>query len=74
MVEIYYNCQSYNGSITDGHALRQWSSNYLQSLDDVKDLRAPMRIQALMTAAGLVNLEHRMIELPLCGWSTSKYA
>ncbi|KAI9874882.1 MAG: hypothetical protein M1830_009179 [Pleopsidium flavum] len=71
MVELYYNCQSYNGSITDGHALRQWSTKYLQSLEDVKDLRAPMRLQGMMGAAGLVNLEHRMIELPLCGWSNN---
>lgn len=72
MVEVYYNCQSYNGSLTDSHALRQWSSRYLQSLNDVKDLRAPMRLQAMMTTAGLVELEHRMIEWPLCGWGSSE--
>lgn len=72
MVELYYNCQSYSGSITEGHALRQWSTKYLQSLDDVKDLRAPMHLPNKMSAAGLVDLEHRMIELPLCGWPNSK--
>ena len=70
MVEIYYNCQSDNGSLTEDHALRQWSSKYMTSLADVKDLRAPLRLGQMIQSAGLVGLETRMIPLPLCGWST----
>ncbi|KAI9844445.1 MAG: hypothetical protein M1838_002181 [Thelocarpon superellum] len=69
MVELYYNCQSDNGSLTDDHALRQWSSQYLSSMDGLKDLRAPMRLAQMMRDAGLVDLETRMIPLPLCAWS-----
>ncbi|KAA6414463.1 MAG: S-adenosyl-L-methionine-dependent methyltransferase [Lasallia pustulata] len=69
MVECYYMCQSDNGSITDEHALRQWSQYYMRSLNGIKDLRAPLRLQALFTTAGLVSVETRMIPLPLCAWS-----
>ena len=70
MVEIYYQCQSDNGSLTDAHALRQWSSNYIRSLDGIKDPRAPTRLRDLCAAAGFVDIEFRMIQLPLCGWPT----
>jgi len=70
MVELYYQCQSDNGSITDSHALRQWSNKYLQALDGIKDMRAPMRLQSLFTAAGFVEIEFKMIPLPTCGWSS----
>lgn len=69
MVECYYMCQSDNGSISDEHALRQWSQNYIRSLGGLKDLRAPLRLQAMFTTAGLVDIETRMIPLPLCAWS-----
>lgn len=72
MVEVYHNVQSDNGSITDAHALRQWSSRYLSSLDDIKDLRAPLRLRTMMTAAGLVQVHEQMIRLPLCGWPTGE--
>ncbi|MCJ1255466.1 hypothetical protein MMC24_003282 [Lignoscripta atroalba] len=68
MVECYYMCQSDNGSITDTNALRQWSNKYLRALDGIKDLRAPLQLQNIFTSAGLVNVESRMIPLPLCGW------
>ena len=69
MVECYLMCQSDNGSITEEHALRQWSNKYIRSLDGLKDPRAPLRLQALFTTAGLVNVEMRMIPLPLCAWA-----
>jgi hypothetical protein len=62
-------CQSDNGSITESHAIRQWSNAYMRSLDGVKDPRAPLQLQSMLTAAGLVNVESQMIPLPLCGWS-----
>jgi len=70
MVELYYQCQSDNGSLTESHALRQWSSKYFQSLDGIKDMRAPIQLQNLFTAAGFVEIEFKMIPLPMCGWSS----
>jgi len=70
MVEIYYNVQSDNGSLTDAHALRQWSSRYLESMEGLKDLRVPLRLPNLMRDAGFVDIEHRMIQLHTCGWSS----
>ncbi|KZF25363.1 S-adenosyl-L-methionine-dependent methyltransferase [Xylona heveae TC161] len=69
MVEIYYQCQSDNGSLTEHHALRQWSTKYLAAHETTKDLRVPLRLNALMHHAGLVEVESRMIPWPLCGWS-----
>lgn len=51
------------------HALREWSIKYMDSLNDIKDLRAPLRLPDLMRSAGFVDLEHRMIPLHTCAWS-----
>ena len=72
MIECYYMCQSDNGSITDSHPLRRWSSKYIQSIEGIKDPRAPLRLQTLFTAAGLDEIEYKMIPLSLCGWSNGK--
>lgn len=72
MVEGYFNVQSDNGSITEAHALRQWSAKYMRSLEDIKDPRVGMRLAALLSSAGLVDVETRMIPLPLSGWSNSE--
>jgi hypothetical protein len=72
MVEIYFNCQSDNNTLAVNHALRQWSSRYLASIEDIKDPRVPMRMRDLMSAAGLTEVDQTMIPLPLCGWSTSE--
>ncbi|KAJ5124011.1 uncharacterized protein N7515_007836, partial [Penicillium bovifimosum] len=70
MVEIYYNVQSDNGSITDEHALRRWSTQYLRSLEDKKDLRVGTKLRTILTEAGLVEVDAKMIPLPLSAWST----
>ncbi|KAK4231279.1 S-adenosyl-L-methionine-dependent methyltransferase, partial [Podospora fimiseda] len=70
MVEIYFNAQSDNGTLTENHALRVWSQSYMQSLQPYKDPRAPLRLQSLMTQAGFVEVESRLIPVPLSGWST----
>lgn len=70
LVECYYMCQSDNGSITESHAIRQWSNNYIRSIDGIKDPRIPLQLHNLCTAAGFVNVESKMIPLPLCAWST----
>ncbi|KAE8377638.1 S-adenosyl-L-methionine-dependent methyltransferase [Aspergillus bertholletiae] len=69
LVEIYFNVQSDNGSITDQHALRQWSTQLMGSLEEVKDLRVGTRLRNLLTAAGLTEVDARMIPLPLSAWS-----
>jgi hypothetical protein len=68
MIECYYMCQSDNGSITESSRLRQWSNKYIQSLNGIKDPRAPLRLPNFVTGAGFVDVEHRMIQMPLCGW------
>ncbi|KAL2120466.1 hypothetical protein VTJ04DRAFT_4493 [Mycothermus thermophilus] len=70
MVEIYFNAQSDNGTLTDNHALRVWSRSYMQSIQPMKDPRAPLRLQTWMTQAGFVEVESRMLTLPLSGWPT----
>ena len=72
MVECYYMCQSDNGSITSEHAIRQWSNYYLQSLEGLKDLRAPLRLQAMLAATGFVDIESKVVQLPLCAWASGK--
>jgi hypothetical protein len=54
------------------HAIRQWSARYLESMDGLKDLRVPLRLPNLMREAGFVDVEHRMIQLHTCGWSTGQ--
>ncbi|KMP06584.1 hypothetical protein CIRG_06265 [Coccidioides immitis RMSCC 2394] len=73
MVEIYFNIQSDNGALTENHALRKWSSSYIKALEGVKDVRAGMKLTSLMTSAGLVDIESKMIPLPLSGWSNGEY-
>ncbi|KAH7375861.1 S-adenosyl-L-methionine-dependent methyltransferase [Plectosphaerella cucumerina] len=71
MVEIYFNAQSDNGTLTDDHALRRWSKGYLESIQTLKNPRAPLRMARWMREAGfIVNEEPRPIPLPTCGWST----
>lgn len=42
----------------------------LSSLEEIKDLRAPLRLSQMMSNAGYTDLQSRMIPLPLCDWST----
>ncbi|KAK4211705.1 S-adenosyl-L-methionine-dependent methyltransferase, partial [Rhypophila decipiens] len=69
MVEIYFNAQSDNGTLTANHALQVWSQRYMQSIQPYKDPRAPLRLQNWMTQAGFVEVESRLVPLPLSGWS-----
>lgn len=63
-------CQSDNGSITESSALRQWSLAYMRALDRMKDPRAPMQLQSMFSTAGMLNVESRMIPVPLSPWPT----
>ncbi|KAK1140425.1 hypothetical protein N8T08_010371 [Aspergillus melleus] len=69
LIEIYFNVQSDNGSITERNALRQWSSQLMGSLEGTKDLRVGTRLRTLLAAEGLQEVDARMIPLPLCAWS-----
>lgn len=69
MVECYYMCQSDNGSITDSSALRVWSNKLIEALSSTKDPRVALQLQNTLTTAGFVDVESRMVPLPLCGWS-----
>ncbi|KAJ5112572.1 hypothetical protein N7532_000617 [Penicillium argentinense] len=69
MIEIYFNVQSDNGSITDDHALRRWSTQYMRALEDRKDLRIGSRLRGLLTSEGLTEVDTKMIPLPLSAWS-----
>ncbi|OOF99665.1 hypothetical protein ASPCADRAFT_1335 [Aspergillus carbonarius ITEM 5010] len=70
LVEIYYNVQSDNGSLTERHALRRWSTQFMRSIGDVKDLRVGTRLRDLLLAAGMEDVESQMIPLPLSAWSS----
>ncbi|KAI1658421.1 S-adenosyl-L-methionine-dependent methyltransferase [Daldinia decipiens] len=72
MVEIDYNAQSDNGTLTDGHALRQWSDKYSRAMSQLKNVEAPRRLAHWMRQAGFTDVEERMIPLPMCGWSDSQ--
>jgi hypothetical protein len=67
---MLYAIQRLTGSCLTAHALPQWSSRYLESMEGLKDLRVPLRLANMMTAAGFVDVEDRMIQLHTCGWST----
>ncbi|KAK2759516.1 hypothetical protein FQN54_002995 [Arachnomyces sp. PD_36] len=68
-VELYPNVQSDNGTIEDEHALRQWSLKYRRGLEDLKDIRVGTRLGQLLSSAGFVQVETKMIPLPLSAWS-----
>lgn len=64
----------------DCHRVDRWkdcrltvcrSRLYLQSLQPQKDGRIGMRLETLMRNAGFINVESRMLQLPLCGWPDS---
>lgn len=72
MIEIYFNVQSDNGSITDEHALRRWSTQYMRAQEDRKDLRIGTRLRSMLTSAGLTEVDTKMIPLPLSAWGNGK--
>jgi hypothetical protein len=69
LIELSYNIQSDNGTLTEDHALRQWSARYSESMTGLKDIRAAVRLPSLLRDAGFVDVESRMIPLPTCAWS-----
>ncbi|KAG8350413.1 hypothetical protein FVEN_g11434 [Fusarium venenatum] len=69
IVEIYFNAQSDNGTLTPDHALSQWSRQYLESQEPHHDPRAPLQMASWMRSAGFTEVESRLMTLPMCGWS-----
>ncbi|KAI1106954.1 S-adenosyl-L-methionine-dependent methyltransferase [Jackrogersella minutella] len=72
MVEMDFNAQSDNGTLTEGHALRQWSEKYRSAISQFKNPEAPRRLGHWMRHAGFTDVEERMIPLPMCGWSDNQ--
>lgn len=50
------------------HALSRWSSGYLDAMHPQKDPRAALRLKDWMTNAGFVDIESRLLTLPMCPW------
>ncbi|KAK9567844.1 hypothetical protein V6Z88_002175 [Aspergillus fumigatus] len=70
LIEIYFNVQSDNGSITEEHALRRWSRQFMRSYEGTKDLRVGTRLNTLLRDGGFEEIDARMIPLPLSAWSS----
>ncbi|KEY82121.1 hypothetical protein BA78_4453 [Aspergillus fumigatus] len=70
LIEIYFNVQSDNGSITEEHALRRWSRHFMRSYEGTKDLRVGTRLNTLLRDGGFEEIDARMIPLPLSAWSS----
>jgi len=74
MMEMYLQIQSDSGLLDDSSALRRWSMAYLGSLDRTglaegrKDRHAPKRLDAMMTAAGFVDVEVSIRNVPMSPW------
>lgn len=45
----------------------------MRALEDRKDLRIGSKLRTLMTEAGFVEVDTKMIPLPLSAWSTGRY-
>lgn len=98
MIEIYFNAQSDNGTLTESrfffvfflslmaimeklsketqktdHALRQWSTRYLQSMTPYKDPRSPLNLANLMTEAGYTDVRSVVYRLPMSAWSSGSF-
>ncbi|KAI1823120.1 S-adenosyl-L-methionine-dependent methyltransferase [Xylaria intraflava] len=72
MVEVDYNAQSDNGALGDNSALRQWSRSYLFAMEQCKNPRAPRQLGGWLRSAGFTDVDERMIQLPMCAWSTNQ--
>lgn len=70
--ELYLNVQSDNGSITPQHAVYQLNELFKQALDKNRDRHAPRNMERMMRDAGLVELESKVINIPLNEWPTGE--
>lgn len=74
MIEMYSQIQSDSGLLDDTSALRQWSMAYLGSLartqvpEGRKDRHAPRRLNTMMIAAGFVDVEMSIRNVPMSPW------
>ncbi|KAI6381089.1 hypothetical protein MCOR25_001388, partial [Pyricularia grisea] len=71
MVEMSFVSQSDNGTLTEYHALSQWSEKYRQSQSPYKDPDAASQLATLMMGAGFVDVEARDMPLPMSAWSNN---
>lgn len=56
------------------HALSKWSSRYLNTLSPRKNPRAALSMAGWMENAGFVDIESKLITLPMSAWSTGTMA
>ncbi|KAH8194844.1 hypothetical protein TruAng_010997 [Truncatella angustata] len=71
LIEVYFNAQCPGGDYPSNGALRQWSSKYMEAMEQLeKDPRVGMRLGAMLRSAGFVDVEETCVELPMCNWST----
>jgi hypothetical protein len=45
-------------NINTDHALSQWSARYFESMDGLKDVRVPLRLNNLVKDAGFVDVSY----------------
>ncbi|KAH8889694.1 S-adenosyl-L-methionine-dependent methyltransferase, partial [Thozetella sp. PMI_491] len=70
LVEPYFNFQSDSGRLDDlGQHLTRWSQVYRETQEPYKNPRAGVDLGSWARAAGFVDVESRMLTLPLSGWS-----
>lgn len=46
----------------------------MRSIEEVKDPRAALQLQALLTSAGFTEIQTNMVPLPMCAWGTGTRA
>ena len=61
-----------NASPRAGHALSQWSLNYLEATSHLKDPRAANKLERRMRHAGFVEVDVTTMALPMCAWSNGE--
>lgn len=66
--------QSNSGSLTVQSAVYRWWLNYAQAMAGMnRDPRVGPRLQEFMAAAGLRDVQHQYIRMPIGGWDPSAY-
>ncbi|OAL03561.1 S-adenosyl-L-methionine-dependent methyltransferase [Phaeosphaeriaceae sp. SRC1lsM3a] len=67
--EYHMHVQSNSGSLTVQSAVYRWWLNYAQAMAGMnRDPRVGPRLQEFMAAAGLRDVQHQYIRMPIGGW------
>ncbi|ATY60198.1 Methyltransferase type 11 [Cordyceps militaris] len=68
-----FHCREWKAAKRCGcadHALSKWSSRYLNTLSPRKNPRAALHMAGWMESAGFVDIESKLITLPMSDWPT----